>query len=173
MNLLTTLDYDFDRNKVIKEVFDIVNSYPTFGPKISLTHSELTAHRTIEERLLESFSDASQTEEHKYNLFIEEFKGTELHSIFETVPNIGRFRIMILQPMSCYNIHSDVATRYHFVIDTNPSCLFVYPNHNEVFHIPCDGKLYLVNTLEPHTFVNCGDTVRIHLVLTDLANYIH
>ena len=164
--LVTQCDYVFDKDAIIDEVLSIVDDYGEYGNRLSLTHSNKTAGETLIVRMLEAFNH-TPLHENIFDIFDEQYTGSHLHDMFNQVPNIGRFRIMIMNPMSCYNLHVDPTKRYHFVIETNKSNFFVFPEDNESCHIPCDGNMYLIDTTKPHTFVNCGDTRRIHLVLSE------
>jgi len=164
--LITKCDYKFDKDKIIKEVLSISAEHSLYNGQLSLTHSKRTINSTTIEQLLEATRHQHQ-ELNIFDMFNEQYKGTELHKIFNTIPNLGKFRIVMKPPMSCYNVHKDSTKKYHFVINTNPSSFFVFPERDEVIHIPCDGNVYLVDTLEPHTFINCGDSQRIHLVLSE------
>jgi hypothetical protein len=68
----------------------------------------------------------------------------------------------VLDPGTNYRWHIDVENEcYHIPLKTNIGCLFVYEDKN--YRMPAD-KLYKVKNGIPHTFVNAGDTPRIHLV---------
>lgn len=82
---------------------------------------------------------------------------------------LGRIRIMQMKPQSLYTFHHDLDVRYHFAIETNEDCKFVWPHHvsNEIAitkHIPADGYLWWINTKAKHTFINASKKWRIHLV---------
>jgi hypothetical protein len=67
-----------------------------------------------------------------------------------------------VQPNTAYNWHVDSGQIcYHIPLITNPGSWFVYEHRN--FHMPADGSLYVVNNGRPHTFVNAGNTPRVHL----------
>jgi len=68
----------------------------------------------------------------------------------------------ILAPCSSYRWHIDPELEcYHIPLATNEGSLFVYDGMN--YRMATD-KLYYVNNGVPHTFVNSGDTHRIHLI---------
>lgn len=93
---------------------------------------------------------------------------------------VGRVRIMRLNPRCGLSVHSDLETRYHYVLKTNPKSYFGLSHYNyslgklpedidtpaaTCWHIPADGQWYHVKTTEPHFVYNGGDTERIHLVV--------
>ena len=77
---------------------------------------------------------------------------------------IVRLRIMYMNPRTCYSIHSDPYPRIHLPVTTNQQCLMVWPKDNFMIHMPADGTSYLTDTTKHHTFMNCSEVPRIHLV---------
>jgi hypothetical protein len=73
-----------------------------------------------------------------------------------------RTRWMWVNPFSCYSIHQDFTPRIHIPLITNDQCLFVFPPHR-TFHLPI-GKVYKVDTTKKHTFINCSEFPRLHLI---------
>lgn len=73
-----------------------------------------------------------------------------------------RTRLMWVYPYACYSMHKDLTVRIHIPLITNPDCYFIFkkeiPKHLSV------GNVYLVDTREEHTFINCSDKPRLHLV---------
>lgn len=168
-------EYKFDYDRIRKQVLEILDEYNL--PQIGLTHS--THDLTEEEKLLESTGSIlnRDTMEFKFNetdftVFNERFKGTALHEMYQAIPNVGRFRIMTMDGPKCYTIHKDLSGRYHYVIETNKHCLFLFPKLNRMYNIPCDQNLYFLDTRHNHTFVNGSRERRIHLVLDDLNSLI-
>jgi len=162
--------FDFERIKT--DTLSILERYS--WPQIGLTHS--IKEMTAEEKLLESVGSIKDPDTGKFKfaetdfvVFNEEFKGTALYEMYQSLENIGRFRIMTMMGPVCYTIHNDLTRRYHYVIETNPDCIFLFPGLRQQFHIPCDQHLYLVDTRFRHTFVNGSRQRRIHLVLDDLS----
>jgi hypothetical protein len=76
--------------------------------------------------------------------------------------NLYRTRWIWVNPFSCYSIHNDFSPRIHIPIITNPQCLFLFPP-NQTFHLETN-KVYRVDTTKKHTFINCSDHPRLHLV---------
>lgn len=77
---------------------------------------------------------------------------------------VVRTRLMYMLPRSCYSIHSDPYPRIHLPVITNKQCLMCFPDHSAMEHMPADGTSYYVDTTKRHTFINCSEAVRIHLV---------
>lgn len=77
---------------------------------------------------------------------------------------IVRTRLMYMNPKSCYSIHSDPYPRIHLPIVTNRHCLMIFPEDNSIEYMPADGTSYYVDTTKKHTFINCSEVPRIHLV---------
>lgn len=93
------------------------------------------------------------------------FKGTE----FEEVINqhgLLRTRLMWVYPHSCYSMHKDEYPRIHIPLITNPECYFVFDegrNKQVIIHLR-PNLIYWVDTRNKHTFMNCSDYKRLHLV---------
>jgi hypothetical protein len=90
------------------------------------------------------------------------------NTIFETIIdeyNLKRTRLMWIGPFKCYSLHYDLTARIHIPLVTDPNCFFVFKNDksNNVFHLPT-GSAYWVDTTQTHTFINCSNTFRLHLV---------
>jgi hypothetical protein len=89
------------------------------------------------------------------------FKGTEFEKIIQDY-GFKRTRLMWVGPYACYSMHRDQTPRLHIPLITNPQCYFVFAQGNLV-HLPADG-LYWVDTKKFHTFMNCSDQHRLHMV---------
>jgi hypothetical protein len=76
--------------------------------------------------------------------------------------NLKRTRLMIVEPWCCYSMHKDDHPRIHIPIITNPGCYFVF-KEGIVEHLAL-GKIFWVDTRKYHTFMNCSDKSRLHLV---------
>jgi hypothetical protein len=168
------VEYKFDFEKIKKETLSLLKKYNNVG-QIGLTHTnrDIPADKRIFESCghLRDLSSASvRFKETDFKVFNEEFKDTYFYEIYNTIPNIGRFRIMNMSGPSCYSIHTDVTYRYHIAIETSPDCLFLFPDLNKTLHIPLDGNFYIVNTKHRHTFINGSRSRRIHIVLDDLSS---
>jgi hypothetical protein len=77
---------------------------------------------------------------------------------------IVRTRLMLVNPRTCYSIHSDPYPRIHIPVITNNQCLFCFPESGAMEYLPADGTSYYVDTTKKHTFINCSTVPRVHLV---------
>lgn len=75
---------------------------------------------------------------------------------------LKRTRLMWLNPMSCYSMHRDSTPRIHIPLITNTECYFVF-KRGIIRHMPA-GSVYRVDTTRYHSFMNCSDHLRLHLV---------
>lgn len=76
--------------------------------------------------------------------------------------NLTRTRLMWVDPYACYSIHKDETPRVHIPLITNPQCYFVFQS-GRIIHL--NKKLvWWVDTRKAHTFMNCSDFPRLHLV---------
>lgn len=168
-------EYKFDFDRLKADTLAILGRYNI--PQIGLTHSIKTLHLSPQDKILESAgsiydhnTDTYISDERDFTIFNEEFKSTSLYEMYQSIPSISRFRIMTMDGPVCYTFHKDLSMRYHYVIKTNPNNLFLFPDHKLFYHIPCDQRLYIVDTREKHSFINGGRIRRIHLVLNDLSS---
>jgi len=101
----------------------------------------------------------------------EKFINTEFERIINHF-SLFRTRIMNMIGKTCYSLHQDMTWRLHIPIITNDKCFFYFPKHKQDFRLE-QGKAYLVNTTEKHTFVNSSTDHRIHLVgCIDIKDYL-
>lgn len=109
--------------------------------------------------------------EKDFTEFNSDLKGSYLHWIYQNVPfKPARMRLMCLSPKTCLTIHQDTGPRFHFAIKTNPSALLLFPNQQEMVHIPADGFLYQMNAATMHSAMNADpQKERWHLVTSDLV----
>jgi hypothetical protein len=109
---------------------------------------------------------ARPDEEMEYCIINNEFRGTYIEEILESLPfQYGRTRLMSIDPQRCYHVHADDTIRYHIAVDTHPFAYFVFPSRKVIYNIPNDGYLYRMDARYLHTAMNCGPTVRTHLVI--------
>ncbi len=103
----------------------------------------------------------TQGEELAYNNLNPFFKDTIFEKLINKY-NFKRTRLMWVGPYACYSIHQDRTPRIHIPLITNPSCLFVFRSEIPL-HMPA-GSVYWTDTRQSHTFINCSDQHRLHLV---------
>lgn len=103
----------------------------------------------------------SKGKEVEYDLLNPFFKGTIFEEIINTY-DLKRTRLMWVSPKTCYSMHKDETPRVHVPIITYPDCYFIF-KHRPPVHLPV-GHVYKVDTRVFHTFANCTDNPRLHLV---------
>jgi hypothetical protein len=103
----------------------------------------------------------SQGQELLYSTLNSYFENTEFENIIKKY-NLKRTRLMWVGPYACYSMHQDTTPRIHIPLITNPECYFVFKDGG-IEHLPV-GNVYWTNTTKLHTFMNCSDQHRLHLV---------
>lgn len=98
-----------------------------------------------------------------FNKISEIYKNTVLENLITNF-KLVRTRWMWIEPYSCYSMHHDVYPRIHIPLITNSSCYFLFPTNKDTLIHLSTGKIYWLNTLLKHTFINCSDKPRLHLV---------
>lgn len=75
-----------------------------------------------------------------------------------------RTRVMKMIGGTCYSVHVDNDPRIHIPLDSDDKNYFIV--NDELFKMPADGSVYLVDTRHPHTAVNASSKrfVRTHIV---------
>lgn len=76
--------------------------------------------------------------------------------------NMTRTRLMWVYGMSCYSMHVDETPRIQIPLITNPDCYFIFKTIPPI-HLNA-GNVYFVDTRKLHTFINCTEHHRLHLV---------
>lgn len=89
------------------------------------------------------------------------FKDTVFEEVINKY-NLIRTRLMWVSPMTCYSMHKDTTPRVHIPMITNPECYFIF-KQGIIQHMPA-GFVYWTNTVNLHTFMNCSDKPRLHLI---------
>lgn len=92
------------------------------------------------------------------------FKDTIVEDIINQF-NLLKTRFMWVGPMTCYSMHHDESPRIHIPLITNPQCYFVFKGKDTsiIQNLPA-GSIYWTDTRETHTFMNCSERPRLHLV---------
>lgn len=99
--------------------------------------------------------------EYEFDLLNPFFKNTIFES-FILEHSLVRTRLMWSGPYSCYSMHRDNFPRIHLPIITNIKCYFLFKD-SVPQHMPVN-NVYWVDTTKPHTFINCSEHHRLHLV---------
>jgi hypothetical protein len=103
----------------------------------------------------------SRGKELEYNKLNPFFKDTVFEEIIKEY-DLKKSRLMWIRSFSCYTMHFDATPRIHIPIITNPECYFVFKD-GLVEHLEI-GSTYWVDTRVYHTFMNCSNHDRLHLV---------
>jgi hypothetical protein len=108
-----------------------------------------------------------------------ELEYTELNpilkdTIFETIVNRYQFkktRLMWVYPYACYTMHRDSTPRVHIPLVTNKETYFVF-QRGLIKHLE-PGFVHYTDTRVRHTFMNCSDEKRLHIVGAVEENWIN
>jgi hypothetical protein len=92
-----------------------------------------------------------------------EFEKTPLGKVLDSLGKIGEARLLKLEPEETYMAHSDPDDRIHLSIITNPFSYIIDLNDRQMYHLPADGSLWLMDTGKTHVAANFGSRTRIHL----------
>ena len=89
------------------------------------------------------------------------FKDTIFEELIDKY-KLLRTRLMWVGPYACYSMHKDQTPRIHIPLITNSECYFLfYPG--QLTNLK-KGSVWWVDTTKTHTFINCSDQHRLHLV---------
>ena len=103
----------------------------------------------------------SKGQELTYDILNPYFKDTIFEKLVDEF-QLKRSRLMWVGPKTCYSMHIDSTPRIHIPIYTNSDCYFIFKHGIVEFLKP--GNAYWVDTRLAHTFINCSDKPRLHLV---------
>lgn len=92
-----------------------------------------------------------------------EFIGTPLGDVLEALKNPGEARLLKLHSAETYTAHADPDDRIHLSIITNSYSYLQDLTDNQIYHLPADGELWLMDTSKIHVAANFGGRERIHL----------
>ena len=102
-----------------------------------------------------------QGQETPYTNLNPAFKDTVFEEIIDKY-KLLRTRLMWVGPYACYSMHKDRAPRIHIPLITNPECYFLFRS-GQLTNLKT-GYAWWVDTTKPHTFINCSEQHRLHLV---------
>jgi hypothetical protein len=92
------------------------------------------------------------------------FRNTEFEKVYNMLTskhNVGRIRIMKIDPKQCMSWHADSSKRIHYVLSTSQGANLVVENEVKFLELY---SWYLVDTTKHHTAFNASMSSRIHLV---------
>lgn len=148
------------------DVTSILESYTSLEPAIQWTNNghkgrQVGLQYKDNQDPWTSAVGKSQGEELTYINLNTFFKDTIFENIIEKY-NLTRTRLMWVGPYACYSMHRDTTPRIHIPMLTNPECYFVF-KEGLIKHLPA-GSVYWTDTTRVHTFMNCSEQSRLHLV---------
>lgn len=163
MDLVKEINYDVD----VEKLQILTSKYIKHNLAIRMNGFSLQHRKEVIEPWnfvdgLESGKLYQNCSEKDFSIINDKFIHTEFERII-THFSLFRTRVMELKGRQCYSIHHDSTWRLHIPIITNDNCFFYFPKHKQDFFLE-EGKVYLVNTIEKHTFVNTSNDNRAHLV---------
>lgn len=163
------LDYKFD---IIRIVDECVNLQDTIGfcldtNQIGLKHTPTTHEsQTWYQGCGQMTKLMPKYMNNDFTVINENLKDSYLEHVIKELEknyNIGRARIMRLEPRKCMSLHVDLSKRIHLPVITNLDALMIIDN--EIHHMPADGSAYLTDTTKRHTALNASKTEeRLHLL---------
>lgn len=164
--MIIRLDLSYDVQRLWWECAAIINNWG-WGDlnQINLIHRPEVTDRY--QRWFDGVGQLSKLglEEKQFMMLNEECRGTYIEEVIKSLPyRLGRLRLMRLRRRSCMSVHYDTTWRIHLPLVTNPEALMIFPEDALICHMPNDGRVYLTNTLKPHTAMNGGLEDRVHLV---------
>jgi hypothetical protein len=92
-----------------------------------------------------------------------EYLNTPLGNLLESLGDIGEARLLKLVSAESYTAHTDPDDRIHLAIKTTPHSYLIDLDHLNMYHLPVDGQLWLMNTSIEHVASNFDIGQRIHL----------
>jgi hypothetical protein len=147
-----------------QEVFDLVTQIGFQGPhKNQIICQSLIDNGEDWETGIGSVEELEVQKEQEYKYLQPSLKGTQIENIINEF-SAFRSRIMVMQPKSCYSLHSDHTPRIHIPITSNNGCWMIWPLKNKCYRL-MPGQLYWTDTTQHHTFINGGLEPRIHMVI--------
>lgn len=156
--------------KKIEEIAtsDLVSIYENIKDKILWQSNDKGRQSSLQyildEPIFLSGCGKTNGTDNSHNVLADIYKNTLLDYYIEKF-KLVRTRWMWMAPFTCYSIHKDIFPRIHIPIITNKECYFLFPENqvSPIFHLSTN-TVWWVNTRLSHTFVNCSDKWRLHLV---------
>lgn len=93
---------------------------------------------------------------------------TKVSTYLRNIYDFNTVTYRLVMPDTCYRWHTDFSeVCLHIPLITNSGCHFVYEGLS--FHMPADGSVYMVNNAKLHSFMNAGETPRIHITFENFG----
>jgi hypothetical protein len=172
----------FDAERLTRDLAKILERFPMHpeAMQIALTHSAQASTSQAKAydgigSLYDFTTQSYKRDPSDFTIFNEDFKDLYFYEVYKKVAEwsplkIGRVRLMLRKPSSCYSMHFDESGRYHIAITTNPDCYFFFKSIG-LYQIPNDGRLFKFDATKTHTGFNAGKTDRIHLVFDTIEQH--
>lgn len=93
----------------------------------------------------------------------QEYINTPLGNLLESLGDIGEARLLKLSTAESYTAHTDPDDRIHLAIKTTPHSYLIDLEHLQMYHLPVDGQLWMMDTGIEHVASNFDSGERIHL----------
>lgn len=150
---------DIDIKEILESYYDLEKNiewtdYGHKGKQVGLQYR-------VDENPWTSGVGKSKGQETLYAEINPYFKDTAFDNLIKKY-KLFRTRLMWVGPYACYSMHKDTTSRFHLPLITNPECYFVF-RKGLIKHLSV-GHCYHVDTKQYHTFMNCSDQHRLHLV---------
>jgi hypothetical protein len=148
------------------DIHPVLDAYNCLEKNIQWTEYKHQGRQTglqykIDENPWSSAVGKRQGNEVEYTNLNPFFKNTIFEELIKKY-KLLRTRLMWVAPYACYSMHKDQTPRIHVPMITNSECYFVFKK-GAIQHLPV-GSVYCVDTTQFHTFMNCSDKPRLHLV---------
>lgn len=168
--LIDPLDYKFDA-KLLAEDLERFSKGVVLSGDSQLSLSNTTDTEDLFEGTGRGITPNGRLDPNSFNRLVPRVLGTYTERvIYDLGWKIGRIRYMFLQPKKCYSMHVDGGKfRYHIPIISNNQSYAVYADHG-CFTMPDLGRLYRMRVDVPHSAINGGKEVRVHLLFDTMPH---
>jgi hypothetical protein len=175
--LLDVIDHlQFDHDRIAEAYQQITERVPVTDPanpagrlrRLGLTHRKdaVDTWHDAGNGQFNQATGAKNFEESEFSYFNEAAQDTYFFHIYQSLPfQVGRMRLVALEPSEIYHMHTDASRVAHIAIKTNVDCRLLFRS-GDTFHVPTDGRVHLFNTRVHHSAYNAGGDTRIHLTMT-------
>lgn len=162
--MVEKIDFTYDLKKIV-DLFELAEKEAEWSQSFPTVQSGI---QTTVDNNLDFLSSCRprvpKEEERKYLTLNKLYQNSYLEEFLNNSPvKICRLRWMILHPKSCYTLHKDETRRIHIPLKTNSQCYLIFQGDGNFYHLNL-GEAYVLDTTKPHTAMNGGEELRIHLV---------